>query len=99
MPLGSKPFSINRHTHTKADTIAAITTALDDLVTGDAAFAPIHDPAVAQVTALVGLAADPLAGQEVYVTIYGTLDAWEVARPDDTTGVQLHVQVNVSAEV
>lgn len=99
MPLGAKPFSINRHTHTKAGTVTAITTALDDLVTGDASFGVIHDTAVTLAASMVDLAADPLPGQEISMTIYGTLDSWEAGRPDAITGAQVHVQVNVAAEI
>jgi hypothetical protein len=95
-------YSFNVRGATVALAVATIAPKFDEVVSSQPVHAKDRDAAVAAGTALAGLVSEPGEGQEVSISVNGSLQ-WSVAVgvgevPDEFTGASLSVQAGLVAK-
>ena len=79
---------------TKADAKQKIAQSFDAVVNGQSSHAADRDPVVACGSAFVEALAEPQAGDEIYVTIYGCL-SWRQGIPEEFTSASASVNASL----
>lgn len=81
----------------KADGCNQIKQQFDDVVVSQPSHAADKDAGVAAAQAFVGILQEPESGNEVYVTVYGSL-SWNNDAPDKFTQANISISASVRAK-